>query len=73
MDMQERDTKNIKFVAYLRLKEIHAKRIEKIARGKARYFFNMSDSDWTNLKLKFDRSIEFKYAQCLDAVVDLAH
>lgn len=68
-----KDTKNVKFVAYLRFKGIFPDRVEKISRGKARYFFNLSDNEWLNLKLKFDKSPEFQYAQCLDAVVDLAH
>lgn len=68
-----KDTKNIKFVAYLRLNEIHPDKIEKIGRGKARYFFALSDDKWSEYKLKFDKSVELKYAQCLDAVVDLAH
>jgi len=71
--MVTKDTKNIKFVAYLRFKNIHAARIDKISRGKARYFFDMSEDDWISLKLQFDKSDEFKYAQCIDAVIDLAH
>jgi len=68
-----KDTKNIKFVAYLRFKNIQISKIERIARGKARYWFDLSEEEWLKLKLQFDNSPEFKYAQCLDAVVDLAH
>lgn len=68
-----KDTKNIKFVAYLRFKGHEILKIERIARGKARYWFDLTEDEWVNLKLEFDRSNECKYAQCLDAVVDLAH
>lgn len=69
--MQE--TKNIKLVAYLRFKGIHADKIDIIARGKAKYSFKMTDEEWKAIKQEFDRSDFIRYAACMDAVVDLAY
>jgi len=65
-------SKNIKFVAYLRFKGIHATKILKQERGKAAYQFEIPPEKWTELQQEFDKSPELKYAQCLDAVMDLA-
>lgn len=68
------ETKNIKFVAYLRLKGIYADEVEKFARGKAKYIFKtITETSWNELKQEFDRSDFLKYAQCLDSVMDLAY
>ena len=67
------DTVNVKFVAYLRLKGIHPEKVQKISRGKARYHFEMNEEKWAELKTEFDRSDYLKYAQNMDAVIDLAY
>ena len=67
------DTKNIKLVAYLRFLDRHPDKVEKISRGKARYFFKMTESEWDQVKLDFNRSEFIKYAACMDAVLDLAY
>ena len=67
------DTKNIKLVAYLRFKGIHPDQVQQISRGKAKYLFKMSDAEWNQVKLDFDRSDFIKYAACMDAVLDLAY
>lgn len=69
--MQE--TKNIKLVAYLRLKGTHPDKIEKLSRGKAKYCFQMDLEQWDKLKQEFDKSEFITYAQCMDAIVDLAY
>lgn len=66
-------SKNIKFCAFLRYRGIHPDRVEKFARGKATYIYNMADEDWTQLKLDFDKSDFIEYANCLDAIKDLAY
>ena len=68
-----KDTKNLKFSAYLRFKNVPVEKIEKIGRNRARYFFDLDETKWQELKLQFDKSDEFKYAQCLDAIADLAY
>jgi len=65
-------SKNIKFVAYLRLHGIHPDKIVKQSRGKAVYGFEMSPDKWQELQQEFDKSEHLKYAQCLDAIMDLA-
>lgn len=70
----ELSTKNVKFVAFLRMKSIYHDGIEKIAKGRAKYIYQKVDlNNWNKLKLEFDRSEFLKYAQHLDAVVDLAY
>ncbi len=69
--MQE--TRNIKFVAYLRLQKIFPDDVKKLERGKARYCFEMSKEDWQKQQREFDRSPYIEYGQCLDAVIDLAY
>ncbi len=66
-------TRNVKFVAYLRFIKIHPDNVEKFARGKANYSFEIDDEKWQGLKSDFDRSDFITYAQCLDAVTDLAY
>lgn len=66
-------TVNIKLVAYLRLLGKHPDNVEILSRGKAKYSFNMDLTEWSKLKQDFDRSEFIKYAQCYDAVVDLAY
>lgn len=69
--MQE--TRNIKLVAYLRLKGRHPDKVTKLERGKARYGFEMSPEKWSAWQKEFDRSDFLTYGQCLDAVTDLAY
>lgn len=67
------ETKNIKFVAFLRYKGLHTIGVTKLSRGKAEYRFDLSEKEWMELKVEYDRSEFIKYAQCLDAVVDMAY
>lgn len=66
-------TKNIKFCAYLRYKKIHPDKVEKVARGRAEYFYNIGETEWQLLKLEFDKSDFIVYADCLDKIKDLAY
>ena len=68
----QHESKNIKFVAYLRFLGIHPNEVQRYQRGKAKYVYAMTEEKWIDLKKKFDKSEFIKYAQCLDAVVDLA-
>lgn len=68
------ETKNVKFVAFLRMKGIHSDNVEKYSRGKAKYVFtSINEVKWAALKQEFDRSEFITYAQCLDSVIDLAY
>jgi len=67
------ETKNVKFVAYLRLRGVHSDKVEKYSRGKAKYIFHqLTEEKWDQFKQEFDRSEFITYAQCLDSVIDLA-
>lgn len=71
--MNVMESKNIKFIAFLRLKGIHPDKVEKFARGKANYYFQIAEHDWMELKAQFNKSEYIKYAQCIDAIHDLAY
>ena len=66
-------SKNIKFCAVLRYKKIHPSKVEKISRGKAIYHYDLDDENWNKLKQDFDKSDFIEYANCLDAIKDLAY
>lgn len=66
-------SKNVKLVAFLRLKGILPLEVVKLTRGKAEYRFDIVEAELDQLKLDFDKSDFLKYAQCLDAVIDLAY
>lgn len=72
MSLQLHESKNIKFIAFLRMKKIHPNKVVKFSRGKAKYCFQMSDEEWLRYKQSFNESDFITYAQCLDAVTDLA-
>jgi hypothetical protein len=68
-------TRNIKLAAFLRLRSIHPDNVQKLGRGKAMYGYSRSSvtpDAWDKLKSEFDKSEFITYAQCLDAILDLA-
>jgi hypothetical protein len=68
-------TRNVKFAAYLRLKGHHPDDIKKMSRGKAMYGYEklqLPQELWDRLKAQFDKSEFITFAQCLDAIIDLA-
>lgn len=68
-----RDTRNIKFCAYLRYKRIHPDSVTKLERGKAIYHYALPEVDWHNHKQDFNKSAFIEYANCLEAIKDLAY
>jgi len=68
-----KNSRNIKFCAYLRYKGIHPEKIEVFSRGKADYFYNVGATEWELLKLEFDKSDFITYADCMDKIKDLAY
>lgn len=69
-------TRNIKFAAFLRMKGIHPDSVKKMGRGKAIYNYSVTTVTpalWEELKTEFDKSEFIKYAQSLDAILDLAY
>lgn len=74
--METRFIRNVKFAAFLRMKNHHPDEVKKIGRGKAEYGYfpsQISDKVWADLKTEFDRSPFITYAHCLDAITDLAY
>jgi hypothetical protein len=68
-----KETKNIKFCAFLRYKRIHPDAVMKIERGRAVYQYALPDEDWIKLKQEFNKSCFIEYANCLEAIKDLAY
>lgn len=66
-------TRNIKFCAYLRMKNIHPIEVVKEGRGKADYVYNVSDKDWNLHQLEFNQSKFLDYANNLEAIKDMAY
>jgi hypothetical protein len=63
--MNLKSSTDLWFSAFLLLKGIKVEKFEIISRGKGRYFFKISDEDWSSLKLEFNNNndlIRFKTA-----------
>lgn len=71
--MMLKESKNIKFCAYLRYKKIFPDKIEVFSRGKAEYKYDIGATEWEMLKLEFDKSDFIDYADCMDKIKDLAY
>jgi len=66
-------TRNIKFCAYLKLKDINPIEVVKLSRGKAEYVFDVSAGDWHKLQVEFNQSPFLDYANNIEAIKDLAY
>lgn len=66
-------TKNIKFCAFLKLHGINPVEVEKIAKGKAEYVYDISEKDFEKWQIKFNSSEFLAYANNLEALKDLAY
>lgn len=66
-------TRNIKFCAYLKTKGINPIEVIKIAKGRAEYVYEISESDWQKHQVEFNSSSYLDYANALDAIKDLAY
>lgn len=66
-------TKNIKFAAFLRYLKIHPCEVSKFSRGKAEYIYDISPEEWNKYKIDFNASSFLEYANCIEAIKDLAY
>ena len=66
-------TTDIKFCAYLRLKGVNPDDVNVIRKGKAEYIYEISDEEWIEWKQEFNKSSFIEYANCLNAIKDLAY
>lgn len=66
-------SRNIKFCAFLKLKGHNPIEVVKLARGRAEYVFNISESDWDKYQVEFNSSPFLDYANALEALKDLAY
>ena len=67
------NTRNIKFCAFLRMKNIHPFKVEKFSTGRAIYKYEMDQDEWDDLQIVFNESEFIEYANCLDAIKNLAY
>lgn len=66
-------TRNIKFCAYLRLKNINPIEVLKISRGRAEYVYEIDQLEWEQHQVEFNKSNYLDYANNLEAIKDLAY
>lgn len=66
-------TKNVKFSAYLQLKNIHPVDVIKLGHGRAEYVYNISEEDWSKEQIDFNASDFLEYANSLEAIKNLAY
>jgi hypothetical protein len=65
-------TTDIWFASFLKFKEYSLIDYEVIARGKAKYHFDISDEDWKKMKLEYLNSDLSKLKQIMEEIKDLA-
>lgn len=68
-----KNTTDLFFSAFLLIKGIKVEKFEVISRGKGRYFFNLSDEDWGNLKLEFNNGELVRYKTAIEQLKDLTY
>jgi len=61
------------FSAFLMSKDIKIAKYEVISRGKGRYFFDITDDEWTKYKLEFNNSGLIKYKTLIEQLKDLLY
>ena len=66
-------TKDIKFCAYLRIKGINPSEVERLARGRGCFLYEMSEEDWQKHKIDFNSSPYLDYANAINAIKDLCY
>ena len=71
--MQSKSSTDIWFCAFLKLHGFEVANFDILNRNKGRYYFNISDSDWKSMKLKFNSSETSKIKMYQIALKDLLH
>lgn len=66
-------TTDIWFSAFLLYKGLEVVKRDKLNRGRARFYFNLSDKDWESLKLEFNHSEFIKFKALVNQVKDLGY
>jgi hypothetical protein len=61
------------FCSFAILKGYKVAHYDQISKGKARYYFNMSDVEWKDLKLEFNNSDYSKFKQVFEGLKDLGY
>lgn len=61
------------FCAFLVSKGHNVTKFDVIARGKAKYYFNISDDEWKKLKLEFNNSELANFKMLIDKLKDLSY
>lgn len=68
-----KSTKDIWFTAYLMHKGHPIKQVEKIAYAKGKFFFDVTDEQWMELKLEFNNTEIIKFKGLIERVKDLCN
>lgn len=67
-----KSSQDVWFISFLKIKGHHMTKYEVIGRGKVKCYFDISDDDWKDLKLEFNKSEISLYKSTIEAIKDLA-
>ncbi len=68
-----KDTTDVWFVAFLMHKGYKISKYDVITKGKVKCYFDISDSNWKELKLEFNNSDLSQFKSLIDKVKDLSY
>lgn len=61
------------FCSFVIMKGFQLAQYDLIGKGKARYYFDMSETEWKELKLEFNNSDFSKFKQIQESLKDLGY
>jgi hypothetical protein len=67
-----KSSQDVWFISFLKIKGHQMTKYEVIGRGKVKCYFDISDDDWKDLKLEFNKSEISLYKSTIEAIKDLA-
>lgn len=67
-----KSSQDVWFISFLKIKGHEIDHYEVIARGKVKCHFDISDDEWKELKLEFNKSEISKYKSIIESIKDLS-
>lgn len=68
-----KNTTDIWFTAFLMYKGHKILKFDKLSKGKGKFYFDLSDEEWSNLKLEFNNTEFIKFKSLIEQVKDLCY
>ena len=66
-------TTDLWFTSFLQMHDYILVKFEMIRKGKGAYYFDMTDEDWNEMKMKFINHDISKVKQLIESLKDLVH